>query len=189
MMHIRHILWPVRVLGPGERLGIWFSGCGKRCHCCMSPRLQQQVPSDRVSQEELRRLLLDYAGKVDGVTISGGEPLDQARELALLVDFIMRELTCDILLYSGYDLADIVSMPFGREILSCVSAVISGPYDVSRDDGRGIRGSSNQEVTILKATSAYQGYDLVGQNRAHQLFTSGSMLEQVVVGVGSAACA
>lgn len=38
-MYIARILYPVEVLGPGKRIGIWFCGCPRRCEGCSNPEL------------------------------------------------------------------------------------------------------------------------------------------------------
>ena len=38
-MYIARILYPVKVLGPGNRIGIWFAGCHHRCKGCSNPEL------------------------------------------------------------------------------------------------------------------------------------------------------
>lgn len=36
-MYVAGILYPVEVLGPGKRIGIWFSGCLSKCKGCSNP--------------------------------------------------------------------------------------------------------------------------------------------------------
>lgn len=36
-MYVARILYPVEVLGPGKRVGIWFSGCPSKCKGCSNP--------------------------------------------------------------------------------------------------------------------------------------------------------
>lgn len=38
-MYIARILYPVKVLGPGERIGIWMDGCEHGCIGCSNPEL------------------------------------------------------------------------------------------------------------------------------------------------------
>ena len=41
-LYIDRIHYPVYTLGPGKRIGIWFSGCSKKCYGCISPSLQKR---------------------------------------------------------------------------------------------------------------------------------------------------
>ena len=78
-MFVRHICFPITTLGPGKRLGIWVSGCSKACVGCMSEELKNREESDRISLESLQRMITGYAGRIEGVTISGGEPFRPGR--------------------------------------------------------------------------------------------------------------
>ena len=39
-LSIARIYYPVKTLGPGNRIGIWTAGCPRRCSGCISPELQ-----------------------------------------------------------------------------------------------------------------------------------------------------
>ena len=38
-MNVARILFPVQVLGPGNRIGIWLCGCNRACKGCSNPEL------------------------------------------------------------------------------------------------------------------------------------------------------
>src|SRR5688572_8819093 len=65
--------WPVTVLGPGRRIGLWVQGCTIGCRGCVS---QDTWPSDATKSVAIRDLIAwcrrVSAGAPDGVTISGG---------------------------------------------------------------------------------------------------------------------
>ncbi|MDR1135084.1 MAG: radical SAM protein [Clostridiales Family XIII bacterium] len=102
-MNIARILYPVKVLGPGNRIGIWLSGCPRRCKGCSNPELWEWRSEFELSVSEVRKLIMKIAAasSVDGFTISGGEPMVQAEELAGLVD-CLKTVSGDILIYTGY---------------------------------------------------------------------------------------
>ena len=86
-MHLRisRLHYPVTVLGPGRRIGIWVQGCSIGCPGCLSqdtwsPDAAEPVSVARVI-ETCRRVSKD---ELDGVTISGGEPFDQPDGLRCL---------------------------------------------------------------------------------------------------------
>lgn len=153
--------YPVLTLGPGRRLGIWTRGCARGCPGCMSPDMQQADPRREMP---LRVLLaaVDHimdSQQVDGVTISGGEPLEQAGELELLLRHLRRR-TQDILLYTGYTAAEIEKDPALRRAAVLAGVVVAGPYVEALNDGRALRGSSNQEI-ICNAPELESAYEQI----------------------------
>ena len=86
-MYVARILYPVRVLGPGERIGIWFEGCCHHCEGCSNPELWQQRPEHRVEPGVLEHMLRKIAAEhpVDGFTLTGGDPFYQPEALEALL--------------------------------------------------------------------------------------------------------
>jgi anaerobic ribonucleoside-triphosphate reductase activating protein len=89
---------------------------------------------------------------LDGVTISGGEPFDQPRALAALVDGLAlwrseAGLDFDILCYSGYPLATLEKRH--ARLLARLDALIPEPYVDNLPLGKLWRGSSNQPLVPL----------------------------------------
>ena len=84
-----HALMPAsRANGPGLRAVVWFQGCSLGCGNCFNPRTHPYHGTD-VKPEHVIREIIEYDTRhdLDGVTFSGGEPMQQAT--ALLT--IMRE--------------------------------------------------------------------------------------------------
>ena len=85
-----HALMPrSRANGPGLRAVVWFQGCSLGCGNCFNPKTHP-FHGTEVNPEHVIREILEYDTRhdLDGVTFSGGEPMQQAT--ALLT--IMREL-------------------------------------------------------------------------------------------------
>lgn len=178
-MYIRTMCYPVKVLGPGRRLGIWLSGCSRGCPGCMSPELQTRLATDDVPLEQVMGMIGAHADGIDGVTISGGEPFEQADELCELLAFIAGEVTQDILVYTGWSLDEIRADEGASRALEHVSTLIDGPYVQGLDDGQGLRGSSNQTVHRLKPLPHF---DFEHAERQVQSFVFDN--QAFVVGVG-----
>lgn len=145
-MYIARILYPVQVLGPGNRIGIWVSGCPHRCNGCANPELWEQKPSQDVSMETVINLIEQITANhhVDGFTITGGEPFFQFKDLEKL----LQELTkwsSDIVVFSGYTRHEIESFAS----LDNIAVLIDGPYVKKLNQGLTLRGSSNQTIYIL----------------------------------------
>ena len=45
-MRIGRILYPIKALGPGTRIGIWVQGCPRECPGCANPELQPEEAKD-----------------------------------------------------------------------------------------------------------------------------------------------
>lgn len=152
-MNVARILYPVEVLGPGKRIGIWFAGCQHRCEGCSNPELWGMRPEYEISANRLTSLLCEcFANQqVDGLTLTGGDPLLQCEELASFLAQI-RYRTDDILVYTGYTYAELQDMrnPHIEECLANIDVLVDGRYVESLNDGAPLRGSSNQRIIYLR---------------------------------------
>ena len=145
--------FPVTVLGPGRRIGIWLQGCSIHCKGCIS---QDTWPRDPGRDMPLSKLMAwcrgATGGKFDGVTVSGGEPFDQPGALSALLDALIRwrakdRLDFDILCYSGYPLAALESRH--QRLLRKLDAIIPEPYVDALPLTHLWRGSANQRLVPL----------------------------------------
>ena len=145
--------WPVTVLGPGRRIGLWVQGCTIHCPGCVS---QDTWPSDATKTMPVRALIAwcrRVAGDaLDGVTISGGEPFEQPAGLSALLEGLHRwresaALDFDILCYSGYPLRTLERKH--PKILARLDAIIPEPYVDTVPVSHLWRGSHNQPLVPL----------------------------------------
>ena len=166
--------FPVTVLGPGERLGIWLQGCSIRCKGCVSQDTWAADPGREMTVAQLMTWCAKVTGGVfDGVTISGGEPFDQPAALADLLDAFIhwRErdgLEFDLLCYSGYPYAQL-QRKHGR-ILRRLDALIPEPYVDALDSTQVWRGSANQTLQLLsqRGQARYADYQHAAADTAHK---------------------
>ena len=56
-MNLARIMYPVRTLGPGERIGLWLCGCSHGCKGCSNPELWQPRKEYDISVENLLKLV------------------------------------------------------------------------------------------------------------------------------------
>lgn len=69
--------------GPGVRFAVFLQGCHLRCKCCHNPDTWDLTQGKDMTPEELANRAArykEYFGKNGGITLSGGEPLLQAKE-------------------------------------------------------------------------------------------------------------
>jgi anaerobic ribonucleoside-triphosphate reductase activating protein len=141
---------PVSTLGPGRRAGIWLQGCSIHCPGCVSRDTWQPASAMTDTAEIVGWIQRVAADGLTGITVSGGEPLDQAAGLRTLLTGIRASSALadlDVLLYTGYSFAVLAKRC--QPIADLVDAVISGPYLESTPSQHPWMGSGNQVMTLL----------------------------------------
>jgi anaerobic ribonucleoside-triphosphate reductase activating protein len=145
--------YPVTVLGPGRRIGIWFQGCSIGCANCVSRDTWAANPTRSMSILKLVDWCCEMAKRgLDGITISGGEPFDQPQELLRLIERLIQwrahaGLDFDVLCYSGYPWKHLKKMH--ADVLTKLDAVIPEPFNHHAMPGLKWRGSANQVLLPL----------------------------------------
>jgi anaerobic ribonucleoside-triphosphate reductase activating protein len=88
---------------------------------------------------------------VEGLTLSGGEPFDQAAGLAELVATVRESRDIGIVCYTGFTLEELGSRdePAVDDLLGATDLLIDGPYIASRSLPGSWRGSDNQRLLCL----------------------------------------
>lgn len=141
--------------GPGLRLILWTQGCSLLCtRHCLNPHLLRSDSGHLVSPSELGASLLNLARdyrEVEGVTVLGGEPFDQASALsAALADVHGAGLS--IMLYTGHTLESLRGGggADAQRLLTLCDILVDGPFvDELFDETLVWRGSTNQRVLLL----------------------------------------
>ena len=139
-------------LGPGDRFIIWVQGCKKRCPGCTAPEHQPMDGGTVVSIDEMSEIIKDSGCNL--LTISGGEPLLQWKSLSKLLKRLDTFYVGKTILYTGYSVVDDVvplmedDESFRRFVLS-VGFIIDGEYIEELNDGKGLRGSTNQRLYAI----------------------------------------
>ena len=168
-------------LGPGIRAVVWVQGCPFRCKGCIAPDWIPIKPAQQYSPSDLAELLLSDP-EVNGITLSGGEPILQASALVELIFAAKAIRDIDIILYTGYYYENLKAFPDSSpasRLLSRIDVLIEGPYEHTHNDNRGLRGSSNQRVIHL--TQRLTGFDFINQPRQSEIIVSNG--ELLFVGV------
>ncbi|HNY12877.1 MAG TPA: 4Fe-4S single cluster domain-containing protein [Candidatus Wallbacteria bacterium] len=152
-MYVSKIHYPVKNLGFGSRrLGIWFQGCSIHCEGCINKDTWPFDEKHKILLSDLRdRLNIFKSKRVDGVTITGGEPFDQPAALIKLVKYLRGITDGDIFVYSGYRY-EYLSRKFPA-ILSKIDVLVSEPFAENETDRLIWRGSDNQKIHLLSAAA------------------------------------
>ena len=112
--------------GPGRRNVVWFRGCTLNCPGCFNPETHDCSGGDLIGAERLAEALLD--GSPDGITISGGEPFQQAGALLELLRCLQNRKTPPVLVFSGFSESELRTDPEKAVCLGLIDAVICGPF-------------------------------------------------------------
>ncbi|WP_406252776.1 radical SAM protein [Streptomyces atratus] len=170
-------------LGPGVRSALWVQGCPFHCAGCMSTEWIPFRPARRAGPRELAEELLADP-RVGGLTFSGGEPMEQAAGLAEVARLARKTRDVSVICFTGYRLERLRARPPSPGVpglLGEIDVLIDGLYVTGLDDGRGLRGSSNQRVHHLTGRHADGGYDFADRPRTAEIAVTGP--EALLIGV------
>ena len=148
-MYIDRIYYPVKTLGYGKRLGIWTLGCPHHCDYCSNPELQGIITDKDIDLTDIFKIIVQLKDKIDGITITGGDPFFQYKDLLDLLKMIDKLGIEDVLVYTGYTMKELMKT-YRTEALKYLGAIVDGKYDRNYDNGLGIMGSQNQKLYVLK---------------------------------------
>ena len=133
-----------KVNGPGNRFVLWTQGCSKGCSECFNPETWSNNIFKEYSPRQIFEVIRNF--EVDGITISGGDPLEQEYELLELL-FLLKEikLSKGIILFTGFSRDEIRENPIREKCLQYIDVLIDGRYEKNLKVDFSLRGSSNQE--------------------------------------------
>ena len=138
-----------RANGPGARFTVWFQGCSRGCPGCANPDFQSFAGGGGRSVDALLNEILTVP-KLDGVTLSGGEPFDQPDALFALVGAIRARTRLSVFVFSGYEYSELDRRFRIGSRPDRPDAILCGPFreELAPDYDRFLP-SANQELRIL----------------------------------------
>lgn len=158
-LQIHKLLSNTKVEGPFTRAALWLQGCSINCPQCCNPHMLDSKGGERLEISKILEELVKNRAKypaTEGISILGGEPLDQASELFDLFKSIRTELkNYGIILFTGYSWQEITNKQAWLKLVKLCDLVIAGPFKkemLSRK--RRWIGSDNQTVHFV--TSRYE---------------------------------
>jgi len=129
-------------------MAVFTQGCPHCCSGCHNPHTHDFDGGYACSAEDI--LKVNSKHPLSGITLTGGEPLCQARELLPLVCGV-KESGGNIFCFTGYTFEQLLQMIEDNtelnEILRLVDVLVDGPYvETQRNLTLRFRGSENQRV-------------------------------------------
>ena len=141
------------LFGPGYRLVLFCQGCSIHCKGCINQHLWEFGVGKNISTQEI----VELCSQTEGITLHGGEPLDQSDGLLDVVKSL-KIANKTIILFTGYKFKELKTTT-QRQVWKMSDLVVSGRYEQSkRDIYLQFRGSSNQRV--YKHKGKYENYVL-----------------------------
>jgi anaerobic ribonucleoside-triphosphate reductase activating protein len=156
-----------QVNGPGMRTVVYFQGCNLGCAACWNPATHAFAGPTRGVQDVAEQVTVaDRTHPIDGVTFSGGEPMQQALEMLNLMRLLKHtrpELS--IGMYSGYTEGELDSGRFWTrygiaqearrrvwdDIKSHFDFAVLGRFVAARPSTLPLRTSANQVLRLFSS--------------------------------------
>lgn len=135
--------------GPGIRATVFVTGCSRRCVNCFNEEYQDFNAGSEWTAAETERLISYLQDDTNsGLTLLGGEPMENADDLLELVQAVRRAVPeKSIWVYSGFLYEEILAQPARKALLEACDVLVDGPFvDALKDPGLYFRGSSNQRI-------------------------------------------
>ncbi len=160
-INIHSILWSSFANGPGQRIVIWLQGCSIHCKGCFNPQTHSFKPAHIFDPELLATEIVSRSSGIEGITISGGEPFDQAPALDIFLQTIRSGSDLSVMLLSGYSYSKLVRKKLNREILKKADVLIAGPFVADWRMAQNLAGSSNKTFHFLTARYSMSHFDTI----------------------------
>lgn len=140
--------------GPGIRTSIFVTGCTRQCLNCFNEEYQDFNFGDLWTKKE-SDLVLSFLKKdnIKGLTILGGEPFENTKDLINIVQYIASHSNKSIWIYSGWTFEQLIKDPDNVQLLKLCDVLVDGPFvEDLKDLNLKFRGSSNQRIINIKET-------------------------------------
>ncbi|MFW9906825.1 MAG: 4Fe-4S single cluster domain-containing protein, partial [Candidatus Thorarchaeota archaeon] len=145
--------------GPGPHYTIWVQGCSLKCPGCFNP--QTHDPNGgflRTTSSLVQEINLYWnQNKIRGVTITGGEPLQQIDSITHLLKKIKSIGEIGTIVLTGYNENELFLIPRFDRLRQFTDVLISGRFLQKNKLQEGIRGSTNKKVLLF--SSFYQDFE------------------------------
>lgn len=148
-MRILDIVRGTTVDGPGFRTSIYFAGCNHACPGCHNPESWDLNKGIEMTCYDIMRIIEE---EDFDVTLSGGDPLYQPKEVSELCRLI-KAAGHTVWIYTGFRWEEIISDTLLLNAVKNAETVVDSPFlrDL-RDTDLLFRGSSNQRLIDVAAS-------------------------------------
>ena len=138
--------------GPGVRYVVFFQGCPHHCPGCQNPETWNPAEGEETTAEELAEEMR-ATRYLDGITLSGGDPLLQPSAVIVMAD-AAHEKGLSVWCYTGWTFEALMQGAAGEEAVEAlrhIDVLVDGPFVLAeRDLNLRFRGSRNQRVIDVR---------------------------------------
>ena len=157
-LRVARVIPATRAEGPGLRYAIWTQGCELRCPGCCNPELFADDAGVSVEVDALHTDIAEAHRRlsVEGITLVGGEPLEQLESVAELCARV-RGSGLGVILYTGYTVDEAAALPGYARLWPMIDTLVTGRFDAGRlEEHRAFVGSTNQR--LIHRTDRYRDH-------------------------------
>lgn len=140
--------------GPGIRTTIFVSGCTHNCFACFNKEYQNFNFGKKFNRE-IKNEIINYVRKTKNLSVLGGEPMQQGKELVEFLKEVKETTNANIWVWTGYKLEEILESEDinKKDALMYIDILVDGKFiQHQKDLTLKFRGSSNQRIINVKKT-------------------------------------
>ncbi|MCR2045045.1 anaerobic ribonucleoside-triphosphate reductase activating protein [Anaerosalibacter massiliensis] len=139
--------------GPGIRLVVFGQGCRHHCPGCHNPESHSLEGGKFMKIDDIINLINENP-LLDGITLSGGDPFEQAESFAILAKKV-KKLGLNVMTYTGYIYEEILEkldlVPGWRDLFYTTDILVDGRFELDKKSLMlKFKGSSNQRIINMK---------------------------------------
>jgi anaerobic ribonucleoside-triphosphate reductase activating protein len=140
---------------------LWLQGCTLGCPGCFNPETHPSSSGERWSMASAIDRIESVSLEVEGLTISGGEPLQQIIPLTAFLSRVRAATPLSIVAFTGFEWAEVQQMPAAPALLKIIDVLITGRYRQEQRVARGLAGSANKTLHFLTARYTLADFNTV----------------------------
>lgn len=149
-LHLHALIEHSRANGPGLRAVLWTQGCSLGCPACFNPETHPNQGGESASVAALVEQIQSIPG-IEGLTVSGGEPLQQIAPLTTLLRGLRETTPLSVVVFTGFEPDEIRRLPGSGSLLALVDVLIAGRYRQGQRLAHALRGSTNKQMLFLSS--------------------------------------
>lgn len=142
--------------GSGVRVVVFFAGCKHDCKGCHNPE-SHSFDVGKPFDDEMQEQIAEYIREtpyIDGVTLSGGDPMYSAKDVTDFVVRLRAELpSVTVWVYTGFTYEEILQDEDMLGLLQLCDVLVDGRFILEQKDVTlYYRGSRNQRIIDVQAS-------------------------------------